>query len=120
MRHGRGGHRKKLACPELDFALDLALAFGCTLQELGDRMTAREFDLWIAKYRRHPWGEQRADLRAGIIAAAVANYAGKMRKEGTPPAVPTDFMPYVDKPTAEPETDEEPDPMEHFGRLIGN
>lgn len=30
-------------------------------------MSAKEYDLWIADYQIEPWGEDRADLRAGTI-----------------------------------------------------
>ncbi len=39
-----------------------------------------------------PFGEQREDLRAGIVAAAVANYGMSRPKT---PARPLDFMPYA-------------------------
>lgn len=40
-----------------------------------ERLNAREFAEWIAYWNIEPWGEERADLRAGIIAATVANAA---------------------------------------------
>jgi hypothetical protein len=40
-----------------------------------------------------PWGELRADFRAGQICTTVASYAGKMRSEQAPPVNPADFMP---------------------------
>lgn len=78
-------------------------------------MTAAEFTDWQRYAAAEPFGEQRADLRAGIVASAVANYAGKMRREGLPPAVPTDFMPFA--PQREPEPEAEPDPIAHFEAL---
>lgn len=54
---------------------------------------------WRAADRLDPWGEERADLRAGIIAAEIANAAGRNE-----PAVPADFMPYLERPhPAEPD-----------------
>jgi len=98
----------------------LALRLGRTLEELGRTMSAAEFALWLELYREEPWDDSRDDLRAGIIAATVANYAGKVRKEGVQPATPLDFMPFVaDAGDAEPdeiETDEEPDPLQHFSQ----
>ena len=44
-------------------------------------------------YGLEPWGELRADFRAGEICATVANYAGKVRSDQAPPAGPGDFMP---------------------------
>ena len=47
---------------------------------------------WLAFWRLEPWGEQRADLRAGIVAAAcTAPWAGR----GKAPR-PADFMPDFD------------------------
>ena len=52
-------------------------------------MTPGEFAEWMVIYGLDPWGEERKDLRAGIIAAAaVAPYA----KQGHTPR-PSDFMP---------------------------
>lgn len=95
----------------------LALALGRTVEELGRTMTAAEFSDWQRYAAAEPFGEQRADLRAGIVAAAVANYAGKMRREGLPPAVPTDFMPFQPPRDPEPETAAEPDPVAYFKAL---
>ncbi|GEM_PF-787934 len=55
-------------------------------------ISARELAEWEAYYRVEPWGEERADLRAGIIAATEANVhrdAKKRRKAFTP----EEFMP---------------------------
>ena len=40
-------------------------------------------------YAMEPWGEQRADLRAGIVASTMANL---WRSKGEP-SKPSDFMP---------------------------
>lgn len=74
----------------------LALALGRTIQELRATLSYREFLDWCLYYRIEPWGEPRADLRAGIIASTVANYAGKARPESAGPTRPVDFMPYAD------------------------
>ena len=55
----------------------------------------------MAYYRIDPFGEKRADLRAGIIAAQVVNFS---MSPPTSPAKPSDFMPF--EPPAE-----EPKPM---------
>lgn len=92
----------------------LALQLGRTLHELAETMTAEEFGLWAALYAADPWGEQRADLRAGIVAATVANYAGMQRSKQAGPARPTEFMPYVEREDA---VQRDPDPMQHFGAM---
>ena len=57
-------------------------------------MDAREFAEWMAYYELDPFGEERADLRAGIIASTFANAnLGKGRK----PYAPSDFMPQFRK-----------------------
>ena len=54
-----------------------------------EEMTPGQLAEWMEIYALDPWGEERKDLRAGIIAsAAVAPYA----KKGHTPR-PSDFMP---------------------------
>lgn len=91
------------------------MRLGRTLGELGETMSSEEFSLWLALYKRAPWDETRGDINAGIIAATIANYSGKMRSESAPPAQASDFMLFIEKPVAEPEP--ELDPMEFFGKL---
>lgn len=98
--------------------MTLALAMGRTLGELGESMTADEFGLWLALYQVDPWGEQRADLRAGIVASTVANYAGMARSKSAGAAKPSDFMPYIEKRETE-AVEHDPDPLAHFGALGG-
>lgn len=53
-------------------------------------MTSAQFAEWMAYSRLEPWGEERDDLRTGIVASTMANInRGKSRK----PYKPTDFMP---------------------------
>lgn len=69
----------------------LAALWGCPVREAQARCDSREFAEWLAFYRIDPFGEQRADLRNGILAALVAN---AMRRSGQQPAKPEDFMPF--------------------------
>jgi hypothetical protein len=65
-----------------------------TVAELENRLSFRELIEWAAYYRIEPWGEERADLRSGVVAATVANAnRGKKQK----PFTPTDFMPLAEK-----------------------
>ena len=48
---------------------------------------------WLAYARLEPFGEERADFRAGQVCATVANFAGKALREGAEPLAPADFMP---------------------------
>lgn len=67
----------------------LALALGRTVAELQSSMSSPEFNQWMAYYKLSPFGEDRADLRAGIIASTTANMH---KKKGTKPFAPRDFM----------------------------
>lgn len=67
-------------------------------------LTSPQLGEWYAYLQLEPIGEQRADFRAGMVCATVANYAGKVRADGDP-ALPADFMPALEayrKPPVEP------------------
>lgn len=53
-------------------------------------MPATELAEWALFYAQHPFGEFRADLRAGIVASTLARVMGGNRN-----AKPSDFMPIV-------------------------
>jgi hypothetical protein len=77
---------------------------GCTVRELLARVDSHELTEWMAFHNLDPWGEYRADLRAGIVASTVANVntvRGRKFK-------PSDFMvDYLKRPEPEPKTVEE-------------
>ncbi len=54
-----------------------------------------------------PWGEERADLRSGIIAATIANSA-PYRKRGRA-FQPSEFMPVIGKGSVQRQSDKEID-----------
>ena len=54
----------------------MALALGCTVRELLCRLTARELREWELYYSLEPFGEQRADMRAALIAMTTAQVMG--------------------------------------------
>lgn len=56
------------------------------------RMTSSEISEYIAYDRISPFGEERSDLRAGIVASAVVNHSMSPPKR---PTKPVDFMPFV-------------------------
>jgi hypothetical protein len=60
-----------------------------------EQMPARTFAAWQAFYEIDPFGDQRADLRAGIVAATAANC---WRGKGDRPLKPIDFMPFYERP----------------------
>jgi hypothetical protein len=57
-------------------------------------MPSDVFAEWLAFFRVSPWGEYRADLRAGIIASTVAT----MNSTGRHTYKPSDFMVDWDQP----------------------
>lgn len=59
-----------------------------------ERMTADELSEWHAFYRLEPFGEERADLRNGIVASILVN---TNLKKGAKATTPLDFMPFADK-----------------------
>lgn len=61
-------------------------------------MTSLQFSEWLAYSRLEPWGEERDDLRTGIVASTIANVN---RGKGQKARNPQDFM-----PDFEPETEE--------------
>ena len=67
------------------------------------RCNSREFAEWRAFFELEPWGEERADLRAGIIASTIANVNRSKGKAFSP----GDFMPEFDKPARTQQTPQE-------------
>jgi len=69
-----------------------------SVRQAQEEISSPEFSEWRAYDELDPFGEGRADLRAGIIAATMANLwsSGKQK-------VPYDFMPDFDKTEAESE-----------------
>lgn len=59
-------------------------------------MSARELSEWMAYDRIDPFGEERGDLRAGILASLLANI-NRDRKKKSDPFSPLDFMPVVQR-----------------------
>lgn len=72
-----------------------------TVRELLARMNSRELAEWMAYYRLEPFGELRADVRAGMVASTIANVH---RQPGKAPFGPLDFLAFPEpQPKAEPE-----------------
>lgn len=69
----------------------LALALGEPHPDkLAEELTSQEFSEWIAFYRIEPFGPQVDDLRAGVIAATMANTG---RAKNSKAYQPADFFP---------------------------
>lgn len=93
--HGGRSQKKVEDDTTLQFLLLLTRTLGYrSMAELVETMDSDEYCLWVAEFERSPWDETRGDLRAGVISSAIANYAGKVRKDKAPPAKPIEFMPY--------------------------
>jgi hypothetical protein len=60
------------------------------------QISSRQFADWLAYYSLEPFGEERADLRAGIVASVVNN---RWRGKGEKALSPIDFMPYTEEHT---------------------
>lgn len=68
------------------------MALGKTVGDLSEEISDAELQEWMVFYRLEPFGEERADLRAGIVAATIANANRGKRRQAFKP---TDFMPYA-------------------------
>lgn len=75
-------------------------------------ISARELAEWEAYYAIEPFGEERADLRAGIIAATVAN-AHRDAKKHKHGFKAEDFMPKFDRPQKQ-----TPEQLRDFARMM--
>ncbi|RJP53628.1 MAG: hypothetical protein C4583_04380 [Anaerolineaceae bacterium] len=69
------------------------------------RMTGQQLLEWSVYAEMEPFGEERADLRMGILAAATVN-AMTRTKESDPVAKPEDFLPRFG-PTPDPSPNSE-------------
>ncbi len=66
------------------------MALGMTVRRMLAELTAADIAEYMAFERLEPFGEVRADLRAGIVASTVANHSMSPPREA---ARPMDFMP---------------------------
>lgn len=73
-------------------------------------MSSSEFTEWMAFAELEPFGEWRADLRAGIIASTIANVNRSADSEAL---TPKDFMPF-ERTEEEPEVDARAEALEQI------
>jgi hypothetical protein len=66
----------------------VAALMGRTVAELRAQMSSAEFTDWCAYYSLEPWGYEAENWRMGMVAATVANAAGRKK-----PLKPSDFLP---------------------------
>ena len=74
------------------------MALGKNIAEV-EEFSSRDVAEWMAYASIEPFGEERADLRAGIIASVIANVNRDPKKRATP-FTPQDFMPFVERESA--------------------
>jgi hypothetical protein len=60
------------------------------VDEMLSEITSMQFAEWLAYSTLEPWGEERDDLRMGIVASTIAN---ANRGKNTKAYSPQDFMP---------------------------
>lgn len=72
-----------------------------TVAELLTRISSREMSEWIAYYGIEPWGAERDNLHAGIVASTTANL---WRGEADEPLKASDFMLRFEEEEREPAT----------------
>ena len=65
------------------------------VEEMLDELSWEQFCGWVACYESDPWGEERSDLRNGML---MSLYANAHRKPGTRPFKATDFTLKFDRP----------------------
>jgi len=68
---------------------------GVSVEYLLKNISSRELTEWEAYYKLEPWGEDREDLRMGIISSTIANVN---RGKGGRTYKPSDFIPKFDRP----------------------
>ena len=78
---------------------------GIPIGELQAQVTSREFAEYWAYDQLQPIGPERADLRAGIVAATIAN-VNRNPKKRAKPFSPVDFLPAYGWPDEEPDEDD--------------
>lgn len=61
------------------FLFRLSLALGRTVNELEQTLGSGELSEWKAYYSIEPFGQERDNWNAAIVAATVANYSGKLK-----------------------------------------
>ena len=81
-------------------------------------MSSAEFTDWVAYAQIEPFGQVRADLRAGLVASVIAEVY-RDPKHRPEPFTPADFMPAFDtEPDPGPDLDRPPpDPDALFKKL---
>jgi len=75
---------------------DLALALGCTVRELEERLTSSELQEWKAYHALAPIGGRRGDLQTALLAAVLANCHRDSKAKPSPYKI-EDFLLFEDR-----------------------
>lgn len=70
---------------------------GIPIAELQERISSHDFAEYWAHHQLEPWGLEREDLRAGIVAATIANANRDPKKKATP-FTPDQFVLRAEEP----------------------
>lgn len=70
--------------------MDVAATIGCTVDELGERMSSEELALWLARWRIEPFGPHTLMRVLAEVLAALAN--GPLERRDKRLWQPTDFF----------------------------
>ena len=65
------------------------------MAEMLARVSSRELTEWGIFYGLEPFGEERADLRSGVVASTIANVNREKKQK---PYKPEDFLLFREKP----------------------
>ena len=60
---------------------------GCTVAELGERMSGRELNDWLAYEALEPFGEEQADRRAALLAHVLIAVNTDKKNRGKVPSI---------------------------------
>ena len=94
----------------------MALALHCTVEELLDRVSARELTEWIAYSSIEPFQDERQDLLLATVAAILVN--ANRDPDTSSEAIPDDFLPWRDKSHYETDDDEGGPDVETMAAMV--
>lgn len=87
------------------------------MQELLRSISSRELTEWMCYFALEPWGEERADLRMGILASLTAEIH-RDKKQRQEPFRAVEFMPYHHPELEKPRKKNSPKTEAFYTRLL--
>jgi len=88
-----------------------------TVSRLLAETTSAELTEWAVFYEMEPFGPERGDLQAGIVAATVANVNRDAKKQKKPYSA-QDFMPRFENGAGEPKAAKSPQELQQKWQAI--